>query len=627
MLPTGHCPQDTAHRTLPTGHCSQEADHKTLPTGCCPQDVAHRTLPTGCCSQDAAHRTLLTGHCSQDTAHRTLLTGHCSQDTAHRTLLTGHCPQDTAHRTLLTGHCSQEAAHRTLPTGRCPQDTAHRTLLTGRCPQDTAHRTLLTGHCPQDTAHRTLPTGRCPQDAAHRTLLTGRCSQDAAHRTLPTGHCSQDAAHRTLLTGRCPQDAAHRTLFGLIVLLRQLELLSDWAAIRPKRHHPSETALHCNVWRGRVSYESGERQTYSLLTVKDDSDSSNKWGSTPQQNLGAESLRATENSTERLASGGWGETHSEHGSKNRLLEEAITDGLEIAVSPRSLHSELMCPICLDMLKNTMTTKECLHRFCADCIITALRSGNKECPTCRKKLVSKRSLRPDPNFDALISKIYPSRDEYEAHQERVLARISKHNNQQALSHSIEEGLKIQAMNRLQRGKKHQIENGSGAEDNGDSSHCSNASVHSNQEAGPSIKRTKTSDDSGLDMDNATENGGGDMAMDGASEIELVFRPHPTLMEKEDAAQTRYIKTSGNATVDHLSKYLAVRLALEELRKNGEASPINVEAASEKQYTIYIPTANNQFTVLNGSFSLELVSEKYWKVNKPMELYFAPTKEHK
>lgn len=61
-------------------------------------------------------------------------------------------------------------------------------------------------------------------------------------------------------------------------------------------------------------------------------------------------------------------------SSSSLPQEAITDGLEIAVSPRSLHSELMCPICLDMLKNTMTTKECLHRFCADCIITALRSG-------------------------------------------------------------------------------------------------------------------------------------------------------------------------------------------------------------------------------------------------------------
>lgn len=56
------------------------------------------------------------------------------------------------------------------------------------------------------------------------------------------------------------------------------------------------------------------------------------------------------------------------------VQEAIMDGTEVAVSPRSLHSELMCPICLDMLKNTMTTKECLHRFCSDCIVTALRSG-------------------------------------------------------------------------------------------------------------------------------------------------------------------------------------------------------------------------------------------------------------
>lgn len=48
---------------------------------------------------------------------------------------------------------------------------------------------------------------------------------------------------------------------------------------------------------------------------------------------------------------------------HRTPQEAITDSTEIAVSPRSLHSELMCPICLDMLKNTMTTKECLHRFC------------------------------------------------------------------------------------------------------------------------------------------------------------------------------------------------------------------------------------------------------------------------
>lgn len=72
------------------------------------------------------------------------------------------------------------------------------------------------------------------------------------------------------------------------------------------------------------------------------------------------------------------------------------------LNPNKQYFPHRCPICLDMLKKTMTTKECLHRFCSDCIITALRSGNKECPTCRKKLVSKRSLRPDPNFDCLIS---------------------------------------------------------------------------------------------------------------------------------------------------------------------------------------------------------------------------------
>ncbi|KAB1261260.1 E3 ubiquitin-protein ligase RING2 [Camelus dromedarius] len=283
---------------------------------------------------------------------------------------------------------------------------------------------------------------------------------------------------------------------------------------------------------------------------------------------------------------------------HRTPQEAIMDGTEIAVSPRSLHSELMCPICLDMLKNTMTTKECLHRFCSDCIVTALRSGNKECPTCRKKLVSKRSLRPDPNFDALISKIYPSREEYEAHQDRVLIRLSRLHNQQALSSSIEEGLRMQAM-------------------------------HSPPEPG--------------------------------GEIELVFRPHPLLVEKGEYCQTRYVKTTGNATVDHLSKYLALRIALERRQQQEAGEPggpgagacdaggpdggggegggagggdgpeepalPSLEGVSEKQYTIYIAPGGGAFTTLNGSLTLELVNEKFWKVSRPLELCYAPTKDPK
>ena len=40
--------------------------------------------------------------------------------------------------------------------------------------------------------------------------------------------------------------------------------------------------------------------------------------------------------------------------------EVIIDDSLIAVSPRALHSKLMCPICLDLIRNTQTTKEVSH---------------------------------------------------------------------------------------------------------------------------------------------------------------------------------------------------------------------------------------------------------------------------
>ncbi|AWP21184.1 putative E3 ubiquitin-protein ligase RING2-A-like [Scophthalmus maximus] len=103
-----------------------------------------------------------------------------------------------------------------------------------------------------------------------------------------------------------------------------------------------------------------------------------------------------------------------------------------------------------------------------------------------------------------------------------------------------------------------------------------------------------------------------------------------------------QTTANATVDHLSKYLALRIALEDRQANGEAELRGREeggvgqeggggegsslgVVSEKQYTIYILTRGGQFSTLNGSLTLELVNEKFWKVRKPLELYYAPTKE--
>lgn len=153
-------------------------------------------------------------------------------------------------------------------------------------------------------------------------------------------------------------------------------------------------------------------------------------------------------------------------------------------------------------------------------------------------MSKRSLRPDPNFDALISKIYPCRDEYEAHQERVLARIKQSINPSSMAQNVEEGLRQQAMNRAQRVKK-QIQ--------GDFSDDGSLPTH-----------PRLADVSSLTADNSSSEdqlaGGSQVAEASclASEIELVMRPHPQL-SKHDIydSQTRFIKTTSNATGIKLS----------------------------------------------------------------------------
>lgn len=301
---------------------------------------------------------------------------------------------------------------------------------------------------------------------------------------------------------------------------------------------------------------------------------------------------------------------------NRTPQDAITDNTEIAVSPRSLHSELMCPICLDMLKNTMTTKECLHRFCSECIITALRSGNKECPTCRKKLVSKRSLRPDPNFDALISKIYPSREEYEAHQERVLAKLKQSVNQNALSQSIEKGIQLQAMYRGQRVKKHALDSDQMRSDGQPGS--AESTPHKRSRAGSEESMGEHSN--GIPETSNSATAQPPPVQPVIKEIELVFKPHPDEdMDGDD--HIRYIKTQAIATVEHLSKYLAMRLALE----NNQGTPSDPAASVDgPSYNISVSPSAGNFIQVSGSMTLEQVHEKYWKVNKPLELYYAPQK---
>jgi len=195
-------------------------------------------------------------------------------------------------------------------------------------------------------------------------------------------------------------------------------------------------------------------------------------------------------------------------------------------------------------------------------VTALRLGNKECPTCRKKIVSKRSLRPDPNFDLIISKIFPDRDEYEAHQARELEKLNKSQNQANLIQSINEGVKLQTRSRRQRKKKNQRkelnESSSSTTSKPSTSLCEDTETRTMVQTKDSknVKSVMISENEGpastVDtLDTAECNGASKSAP--VDEVEIVLRPHPTVMASDSPFirilkenSVRYLKTTANAT---------------------------------------------------------------------------------
>ena len=52
-------------------------------------------------------------------------------------------------------------------------------------------------------------------------------------------------------------------------------------------------------------------------------------------------------------------------------------------------------------------------------------------------------------------------------------------------------------------------------------------------------------------------------------------------------------------------------------------LGVEQPSEDQdYNIFIAVAPGSYEQLSGESHLEQVNEKFWKVNKPLEMYYSP-----
>ncbi|KRX80977.1 Paraplegin [Trichinella sp. T6] len=305
--------------------------------------------------------------------------------------------------------------------------------------------------------------------------------------------------------------------------------------------------------------------------------------------------------------------------RQRVRHDPITDDSVLSLSPRSLSSELMCPICLDMLKNTMTTKECLHRFCQDCITTALRSGNKECPTCRCKLVSKRSLRPDPNFDGIITKIYPSREEYDAMEAEAFDKMKKHHSTISLQRSIQEGMKFQSqLRRLNRF----------------------ACMMDERERRRKRKEAEISVANPKQRSNGESSSESPRASSSTSDRQFGFliKPHPNMIFSKCfpsfLTEPRYLTSNVLVSIDHVIDYLAMRIRFDyESTKNctvdqklldflDRLATFDETKGCPVPCQLFIMSENSEMIrVDNEHGSIEMLSRKHCAENKPVELYFS------
>jgi len=211
------------------------------------------------------------------------------------------------------------------------------------------------------------------------------------------------------------------------------------------------------------------------------------------------------------------------------------------------------------------------------------------------------------------------------QERVLQKLNSHHNQQALKTSIEEGLKLQAQNRLQRMLRQQQKRT-----------MEELSMDPIEEGEPLVPAVTTPKPIATGKKRKTpqeqiENEGGSSearreSYEGPEEIELVFRPLNNLENGHAESQARYLKTSSNATVDHLSRYLAVRLTLEKQKEEqSEENPVNQSLDANdfesKAFAIFILLPSNEKQILEGCLTLEQINEKYWNQNKPLEMFYS------
>lgn len=113
-----------------------------------------------------------------------------------------------------------------------------------------------------------------------------------------------------------------------------------------------------------------------------------------------------------------------------------------------------------------------------------------------------------------------------------------------------------------------------------------------------------------------------------DVELIFKPLKPNDEGTDAdfLQVRYIKTTINATIDHLVKYISMRHLLDCKNNNPQSNDL-MKPNEESLFEIYQSVGPGQFKPLPGNVSLKQIAsekyegyDKYKKICKPLELHY-------
>ena len=233
----------------------------------------------------------------------------------------------------------------------------------------------------------------------------------------------------------------------------------------------------------------------------------------------------------------------------------------------NLNTLFHCPVCLGYMKKTFIVMECLHRFCGECIQKCLRLGKKECPSCRVHIPSRRSLRPDLNYDAVMKKLFGDIEKLEMNEMKEIQIWNRRNNMNN-AYTERRTLEIEKQAKLRKkpARKSPVLIGS-ANANVDDVHGSPSATAAASAAASTAPRfvVNTANNGRRGRRNTPQPNikvikGGIRNLRESNLIDFVLRIHP--QEKGVKRLHREcIRTSGDITIEHLKKFLGKKLSYE------------------------------------------------------------------